>query len=57
MSTALQSPLVEPVITPRFVISCTDSLLDGLGQLAAEYEVKVQVGYSYMEWREGAMKI
>ena len=40
----LQSPLVEPVVTPRSVISCTDSLLDTLGQLAAEYGLRVQVG-------------
>ncbi len=29
-------PLVKPVITPRFAISCTDDLLDGLGELAAQ---------------------
>ena len=46
----LQSPLVEPVITPRFVITCTDSLLDGLGQLAADYGVKVQVGIIWSGW-------
>ena len=29
------SPLVTPVITPRFAISCTDALLKSLGELAS----------------------
>jgi len=29
------SPLVTPVITPRFAISCTDALLKSLGNLAS----------------------
>ena len=29
------SPLVTPIITPRFAISCTDDLLKGLGELAS----------------------
>lgn len=28
-------PLVQPIITPRFAISCTDDLLSSLGTLAA----------------------
>jgi guanine deaminase len=28
-------PLVQPILTPRFAISCTDELLDQLGKLAA----------------------
>lgn len=28
-------PLVQPIITPRFAISCSDDLLTGLGKLAA----------------------
>jgi guanine deaminase len=34
--------LVEPAITPRFVPTCTDELLSGLGQLSADLNVKVQ---------------
>lgn len=34
--------LIEPVITPRFVPTCSDELLDGLGQLAAEHGTMVQ---------------
>ncbi|MBR4309301.1 MAG: amidohydrolase family protein [Oscillospiraceae bacterium] len=31
-----------PIITPRFVPSCTDELLAGLGKLAEQYKVPVQ---------------
>ena len=31
-----REPLVRPILTPRFAISCTGALLDGLGRLAAE---------------------
>jgi guanine deaminase len=32
---ATQEPLVQPIITPRFAITCTDELLSSLGTLAA----------------------
>lgn len=36
-------PRVQPIITPRFAISCTDDLLTGLGDLAAsEPNVRIQ---------------
>ncbi|WP_010237392.1 guanine deaminase [Clostridium arbusti] len=34
--------LVKPIITPRFVPTCTSALMDGLGKLAAKYNTKVQ---------------
>ncbi|KLO20356.1 Metallo-dependent hydrolase [Schizopora paradoxa] len=34
--------LVEPVITPRFVPTCSDELLDGLGKLAKDENVRIQ---------------
>lgn len=34
--------LVKPIITPRFVPSCTLQLLKGLGNLAQKYDVPVQ---------------
>ena len=34
--------LVEPVLTPRFVPSCSDDLLVGLGELAKRLNVRVQ---------------
>ncbi|KAG0328643.1 hypothetical protein BGZ99_004913 [Dissophora globulifera] len=35
-------PLVTPIITPRFAISCTSDLLRGLGKLAAEFDIPIQ---------------
>ena len=35
-------PLVKPIITPRFVPSCTSELMTGLAKLAKEYNVPVQ---------------
>jgi guanine deaminase len=34
--------LVEPVVTPRFVPTCSDALLQGLGELAEQTGVRVQ---------------
>lgn len=34
--------LVKPIITPRFVPTCTPALMDGLGKLAEKYNTKVQ---------------
>jgi hypothetical protein len=34
--------LIEPVLTPRFVPTCSDALLRGLGDLAEQTGVKVQ---------------
>ncbi|MFB0957409.1 MAG: amidohydrolase family protein [Clostridiaceae bacterium] len=36
------SPKVKPIITPRFVPSVTEALMDGLGELAREFNVPVQ---------------
>ncbi|KAF8333994.1 uncharacterized protein EI90DRAFT_3145018 [Cantharellus anzutake] len=33
---------VEPVLTPRFVPTCSDELLSGLGRLASKHGVKIQ---------------
>ena len=35
-------PLVKPIITPRFVPTCTPELMEGLGELARKYDVKIQ---------------
>lgn len=45
--------LVEPVVTPRFVPSCTDPLLDGLGALARECGCAVQTHCSESDWQHG----
>ncbi|MGX7030639.1 guanine deaminase [Vagococcus zengguangii] len=41
---------VYPVITPRFVPSCTDESLAGLGELARQYDVHVQSHCSEGQW-------
>lgn len=41
---------VYPVITPRFVPSCTDASLAGLGALAKKYQVHVQSHCSEGQW-------
>jgi len=39
---ALYPPLVRPIITPRFVPSCTPEMLRVCGELAAKYQLPVQ---------------
>ncbi len=41
---------VRPMITPRFIPSCTDELLAGLGELARETGVAVQTHASEGDW-------
>ncbi|KAL1728585.1 hypothetical protein EV714DRAFT_214809 [Schizophyllum commune] len=47
-------PPVAPVITPRFVPTCSPALLDGLGALAKERDVRVQShlaeAHDQVEW-------
>ncbi len=40
------------VITPRFVPSCTPAALDGLGQLARQYDLPVQSHCSESDWED-----
>ncbi|MGF1668307.1 MAG: amidohydrolase family protein [Acidimicrobiia bacterium] len=47
---AIGSPLVSPIITPRFIPACTDGLLTGLGELAATTGVAVQTHCSESDW-------
>ncbi|MGJ8531783.1 MAG: guanine deaminase [Alphaproteobacteria bacterium] len=42
--------LIRPVITPRFIPSCTDAVLSGLGQMAADYGCHVQTHCSESDW-------
>ena len=46
--------LVEPVITPRFVPTCSDELLQGLGKLCEELGVRAQShlaeAYDEVKW-------
>lgn len=42
--------MVHPVVTPRFVPSCTDACLSGLGALAQETGTRVQSHVSESDW-------
>jgi guanine deaminase len=44
------SGLIRPVITPRFIPSCSDPLLYGLGKLARETGCHVQTHCSESDW-------
>lgn len=39
---ALNNPLVKPIVTPRFALSCNAELMSGLGELAAKYNLHIQ---------------
>lgn len=45
--------LVRPVVTPRFIPSCSDAALSGLGELAAEYDCHIQTHCSESDWEHG----
>ena len=42
--------LVKPVITPRFVPSCSDAMLTGLGGLVQKYDLHMQTHCSESDW-------
>ncbi|WP_144510406.1 guanine deaminase [Bacillus sp. FJAT-22090] len=44
---------VYPVVTPRFIPSCTDEALKGLGELAAKYNTHIQSHCSESDWEHG----
>ncbi len=41
-ATKSEKPLVQPILTPRFVPSCTPEMMTTFGELAARYQVPVQ---------------
>lgn len=47
---------VYPVVTPRFVPSCTDEVLEGLGKIAAEHDVHVTSHCSESDWAHNHVK-
>lgn len=47
---------VYPVVTPRFIPSCTDEALQGLGELAKKYDTHVQSHCSESDWAHGFVK-
>lgn len=38
----LNSELVQPIVTPRFAVSCDTNLLNGLGEIAAKHNLNIQ---------------
>ena len=44
---------VLPVVTPRFIPSCTDEMLTGLGEIAQAYDCHVQTHCSESDWAHG----
>ncbi len=47
---------VYPVVMPRFVPSCTDEALDGLGKLAKKYDTHVHTHCSEGQWEHDFVK-
>ncbi len=47
---------VYPVVTPRFIPSCTDEALEGLGRLAAKYDTHIQSHCSESDWEHNYVK-
>lgn len=47
---------VYPVVTPRFIPSCTDEALQGLGELAKKYDTHVQSHCSESDWAHSFVK-
>lgn len=50
---SLQSGLVHPIITPRFIPACTDETLRGLGRLAVDSGALIQTHCSESDWEHG----
>lgn len=48
-----QEARVLPVVTPRFIPSCTDATLEGLGEIARECGCHVQTHCSESDWAHG----
>lgn len=57
VSEELDDPLITPVVTPRFVPSCTADLMEYLGEISRKYDVPVQSHLSEslaeIEWVKG----
>lgn len=47
---------VYPVVTPRFIPSCTDEALLGLGELAEKYGAHIQTHCSESDWAHSYVK-
>jgi len=52
----LAGGLIKPVVTPRFIPSCTDDALEGLGQLARSCGCHVQTHCSESDWQHNYVR-
>ncbi len=52
----LPGGLIKPVVTPRFIPSCTDAALEGLGQLARSCGCHVQTHCSESDWQHNCVR-
>ncbi len=52
----LDSGLIRPVVTPRFIPSCSDEALEGLGQLARSCGCHIQTHCSESDWQHGYVR-
>jgi len=48
-----QRDLVRPAVTPRFIPSCTDAALEGLGAIAKDHKCHIQTHCSESDWEHG----
>ncbi len=46
-----ESQRVKPILTPRFIPSCTDEMLAGLGALAKQHSCSIQTHCSESDWQ------
>ncbi len=46
-----ESQRVKPILTPRFIPSCTDEMLSGLGGLATQHNCAIQTHCSESDWQ------
>lgn len=49
--TGNEAQRVKPILTPRFVPSCTDEMLSGLGTLASQHNCAIQTHCSESDWQ------
>lgn len=47
---ALRNARIKPVVTPRFIASCTDAALEGLGDIARRCGCHIQTHCSESDW-------
>jgi hypothetical protein len=44
----IQNTRINPIITPRFAVSCDHQLMSSLGKLSHDKDLHIQVGIKYI---------